>query len=158
MAKRESAAPHVIMGGAIGELGHCTHCGQGCKLPGPTRIELVARFMKAFAAVHAECAPGWMEPIPKTPEEWIAGRDTGISSATIWSVMTGKPSPYEEYDVPKGLGDFGRCYRLVALFPEWRWWMRQVAERYPGWRPIIADWPDWEARYLAARKEGSIRE
>lgn len=86
---------------------------------------------------------------------WIVGDDTGISSRTIWSVMMGVeyngisgPRP------PADPSDFGRCYRLLKLIPEWRGRLREVAERYPIWGPMVEAWDELERMYEAALATG----
>src|SRR5690606_32787600 len=80
---------------------------------------------------------------------WIVGYDTGISSRTIWHVMMGTPPP-SRVDIPHDPGDFGRCYRLLKLIPEWRGRLREVAERYPIWGPMVEAWDELERMYEAA--------
>ena len=77
---------------------------------------------------------------------WIVGRDTGLASITLWAVMMGVEPACPS--IPYDLADFGRCYRLLAIIPEWRPRLAEVAERYPDWRPIIENWAKWEERYL----------
>lgn len=48
---------------------------------------------------------------------WITGDDTGISSKVIWAVMMGVPVTNKS--TPSDPSDFGRCYRLLKLIPEW---------------------------------------
>jgi len=49
--------------------------------------------------------------------QWIISDDTGISSKVIWAVMMGvKPN---NVSTPSDNSDFGRCYRLLKLMPEW---------------------------------------
>ena len=56
-----------------------------------------------------------------TPIEWLMSGDTGISSETICAVMTGsKKGGVFGADIPHDVADFGRCYRLLKNFPEWR--------------------------------------
>jgi hypothetical protein len=75
--------------------------------------------------------------------EWFAGTDTGVSSKVIWLVMMGMsvqllgpgwPAP------PQDPSDFGRCYRLLNRFPEWRQRLPEVAEKYPEWGPMVRGW------------------
>lgn len=77
------------------------------------------------------------------PEQWIISNDTGISSKTIWAVMmgavTGKEHPFT-FDVPHDPCDFGRCYRLIFHFPEWRERLHEVGELFPMWKPMIREW------------------
>ena len=49
----------VVAGGKIGELGHCTRCGQGLSLGGgPQPIPIVSAAMKAFVGMHKNCREG----------------------------------------------------------------------------------------------------
>jgi hypothetical protein len=74
-----------------------------------------------------------------TPLEWIISDDTGISSITIWAVMMGiKDIP--RASIPHDPDDFGRCYRLLSKFPEWRERLNEVAERFPRWKRLVGDW------------------
>ena len=78
-----------------------------------------------------------------TPETWIVGRDTGISSRTIWAVMMhAVPRVHHPFDfnVPQDPADFGRCYRLLHYFPEWRKRLFEVGEKFPEWKPMIREW------------------
>jgi hypothetical protein len=80
-----------------------------------------------------------------TPNEWILGRDTGTSSKTIWAVMTGSTcrDPGRPYDAD----DFGRCYRLLTLFPGWRVRLSEVTAQFPMWTPLVEAWDDLTALY-----------
>ena len=52
--------------------------------------------------------------------KWIVSDDTGTSSKVIWAVMMGvPPSEIKNSSTPSDVGDFGRCYRLLKLMPEW---------------------------------------
>jgi len=74
----------------------------------------------------------------QTPEQWIISDDTGISSKTIWAVMMGVDT--DRSNVPLDCADFGRCYRLLKHMPEWTARLPEVAEKYPGWKPILREW------------------
>ena len=77
--------------------------------------------------------------------EWLLGGDTGISSKTIVGVMTGCACNWT--DIPYDPSDFGRCYRLLKLIPEWRGRMREMGERYPKWGPMAEAWEELTALY-----------
>lgn len=91
-----------------------------------------------------------VEKLP--PEErWWKGFDTGLSSAAIFAVFAS--SPWREAAAKRSNGatpldaaDFGRCHRLLKLFPEWRARLHQVAEHYPQteWPRLVAIWPALE--------------
>lgn len=76
---------------------------------------------------------------------WLRGGDTGMSSETILEVMTG--IPVKRHDIPYDPADFGRCYRLLKQFPEWKPRLRKVAERFPKWTPFVDNWSEMEKIY-----------
>ena len=85
-----------------------------------------------------------------TPHEWILSNDTGTSSKTIWAVIMNaiptKPTPFQ-FDIPHDPSDFGRCYRLLTLIPEWRSRLSEVAEIFPIWKPMVREWDKMEELY-----------
>lgn len=73
--------------------------------------------------------------------DWYRGNDTGISSEAIMTVMTGKKwSSDFTPDVPRDPSDFGRCYRLLKSFPEFKERLPEVAKKYPEWEPFVQNW------------------
>jgi hypothetical protein len=92
---------------------------------------------------------------------WLTeGGDTGTSSLTIWSVMTGLAIPTlhggndRRADVPHDPADFGRCHRLLDLFPQWRKRLAEVADRYPEWSGLVDAWDELTELYLAEYSSG----
>jgi hypothetical protein len=149
MPKEET--PWVIVGGNSSEMAHCTRCGAGLSLSLPQSLSVVAATAKAFNKEHSRCKPSdYAEPIPVTPQEWASGRDVGISAMTIYFVMTGTQTPFTYYDTPKDPSDFGRCYRFLALFPQFRRRLVEVARHFPKWRPLVTNWDELERLYVAA--------
>lgn len=145
-----SKTPWVVAGGKIGEFGHCERCGEGLSIPDPQRLEAATAAMGAFVKCHAHCKPGdYKEPKAATPQAWLKGRDTGISSCTIYAVMTNTPTPMSCYDVPHDPDDFGRCYRLLKLFPDWKARLPEVAQQFPIWAPLVREWDTLTAMYEA---------
>jgi hypothetical protein len=140
-------AEWVVAGGKIGEIGHCTRCGTGLSLGGPQPLPIATAAMNAFVKMHASCKEGnFKEPETNTPEAWLRGRDTGISSLTIFAVLNNQVVN-NHYDVPHDPDDFGRCYRLLKLFPSWRPRLPEVAARFPEWGPLIQEWSEIERLY-----------
>lgn len=85
-----------------------------------------------------------------TELEWVIGDDTGVSSKAIWAVMMGAvdaSARWHNYAPPADPSDFGRCYRLLALFPAWRTMLGRVATRFPLWGPMVAAWEEMERLY-----------
>lgn len=136
-----SAAPWVVMGGGPGESAYCKRCGVALRIELPVHIEVWAAAADAFVKVHARCKDtGRVEAPPADPMAWLAGRDTGVSSTTIWHAIMHRPLADEDASVPWDPDDFGRCYRLLKLFPHWREGLREVANRWPKWGPLVREW------------------
>lgn len=85
--------------------------------------------------------------------EWIVGDDTGISSKTIWSVMMGVA--IDRADKPYDPSDFGRCYRLLKLIPEWRNRLEEVSKTYPQWKGLVENWSELEALWEEESPSGT---
>lgn len=145
----DASSPYwLVMGGEIGAVCHCKRCGLSLKMDLPQSLDCVLKAMEVFGANHHECQEGeFVEPRPTTPEVWLSGRDTGTSSLAIYAVMTSTVSPHGRYDVPCDPQDFGRCYRLLNLFPDWKYRLGDISFRFPQWKPIIAAWPELTALY-----------
>lgn len=87
-----------------------------------------------------------------TPLDWMMAGDTGVSSETIMHVMEGTQPP-EGTDVPYDRGDFGRCHRLLELFPHYRHRLREVADKYPIWVGFVREWPGLTDLYESGKAE-----
>jgi len=77
--------------------------------------------------------------------EWLMSGDTGLSSMTIFAVMTARP--YYRACTPFDSSDFGRCYRLLARFPEWRDRLPEVAVAHRNWEGLVREWDELETLY-----------
>lgn len=77
---------------------------------------------------------------------WYRGTDTGISSLTIFEVMTGHPTA--NHSPPWDPNDFGRCYRLLDKFLGWELRMDEVADRFPEWKPLVDNWLTLKLMYI----------
>lgn len=88
--------------------------------------------------------------VPRPTDEgdvmaWLSNGDTGTSSKTIFSVLTGHP--IEHTGTPSDPSDFGRCYRLLKVMPTWRARLPEVAEQFPEWRGLVGAWDELTALY-----------
>lgn len=150
--KAKKSAPHVVMGG---KGVRCLNCGTEEDAHFPVRLEVLKAIGNAFEKEHAHCEPseaGAARLAFKTPAEWLDSWDTGVSSKTIWWVMTGLNPGFGSPlgcgpDVPHDPDDFGRCYRLLAAFPDWRARLPEVSARFPAWSRLVAHWADLEKLY-----------
>jgi len=83
------------------------------------------------------------------PLNWILSGDTGISSKAIWCVMMGMryDEQWRHDNRPSDPSDFGRCYRLLKRYPEWRKRLNEVAVVFPKWKSMVEAWPKMERLY-----------
>ena len=150
---------HIVMGGAIGESAHCRRCGAGLRLSFPLPIKEFIAATGRFQKDHQKCGSAaggvWKEPIPNNYLEWTLSRDVGVSSATILEATAGMASPCGQYGIPLDPSDFGRCYRLLELFPELRARLNRVVYFHPEWRPIIEAWDELTALWEEESAAGS---
>lgn len=106
-----------------------------------------------FQERHASCRRGHSERLARilgqSPSEWAAGHDTGSSSLTIFRVATGLCVKVTSFfgSPPLDSADFGRCYRLIALFPWMRAHLPRVAEQFPEWGLLVLHWHHMERLY-----------
>jgi len=90
------------------------------------------------------------------PEQWIVSRDTGVSSETMWSVFMGVEPRWAGR--PLDVDDFGRCVRLLTLVKEFRPRLKEVANKYPEWQPLIDNWAELERMYWAWEADDRSKE
>jgi hypothetical protein len=93
------------------------------------------------------------------PEQWIIEGEVGTSSKTIWAVMMGVVNEKRQcddwhYDTPKDPSDFGRCWKLINLFPEWESRLHEVSDVFPKWIPFVSEWDRLTTMYEDALREG----
>lgn len=86
-------------------------------------------------------------------ERWWKGLDVGCSSAAIFAVFSNlhreAARDLSRGAVPYDAEDFGRCRRLLELFPEWLTSLDRVAIAYPAtpWPSLVARWQDLTAAH-----------
>jgi len=118
-----------------------------------------------ITAANQICEAFERKPIPAVPrmglEAWWACDDVGMSSLYMAWLLSGKsptncPIQYPiVYAVPRDLGDFGRCYKLLRAAPELN--TTEGWERLKGvskaWERLAKHWADLEKLYEAAKGE-----
>lgn len=87
-----------------------------------------------------------------TPHEWLFSGDTGLSSECIWRTMMGIPEPdgRRRGRYPLGPSDFGRCWRLLTAFPEWRGRLSEMAQHGSAWAALVERWDAISDLYIQA--------
>ena len=114
---------------------------------------MLGKQYKEFSKMHRKCGPPGPDAFKHpasyaSPMAWLRGDDTGMSSRAICFVL-GKSGKAPDYgwgaNTPHDPSDFGRCFRLLAAFPEWRERLPDVAAWFPNWTPFVTAWPELEA-------------
>lgn len=86
-------------------------------------------------------------------KQWLFGVDIGTSSLTLFLVLGDNTriagthllrTGSESGSVPHDSDDFGRCFRLLERFPDWRPRLAEVSARFPKWTPFITQWAEFE--------------
>lgn len=147
VVERKRRGEHITI---AGDEMLCQNCGATYRFTLPTPIDMFVAQSKAWTKMHTNCAKREgvnLFPRAASVEEWISGRDTGTSSTTIWRHMRGLPSFDPTY--PLDPSDFGRCYRLLDIAPEWRRRIGEMAAFGPVWARLAADWDNLTALYEA---------
>jgi hypothetical protein len=162
-----STPDHVVMAKGSNAPLLCLHCGVVQELSFPMNADSLVSVVGRFTAAHEDCPLtelglacmycrqfGHPEgQCPKleagSPEEWLAGPDTGISSRCICFVMMGGFQPSSKCPAypPQDPDDFGRCHRFLTRFPEFRPRLGEVAAAFPHWGPLVRDWDKLTALY-----------
>jgi hypothetical protein len=125
---------------------------------------------EALGATFAVCATAnveaWMRDLQTEANQkagddaelaWLTGPDTGISSKTIFSVLSeryGSQARFSCPSVPRDPSDFGRCHRLLEAMPEWRSRLPEVAAVHPEWGPLVREWDKLTEMYLEELPSG----
>jgi len=82
--------------------------------------------------------------------DWLASSDTGTSSKTMFSAITGTPIS-ERPDVPGDIADIGRCVRMLRKCPDLRDKLHMVIDKHKEWMPFIDCWKELEKLYDECR-------
>ena len=79
---------------------------------------------------------------------WYRSGDTGVSSKAIAAHLMGEAVDRVFDCHPYDPSDLGRCLRLLALIPEWRPRIREMAALDGAWPEMVEIWDDLEAVFL----------
>ena len=70
--------------------------------------------------------------------KWLLSEDTGLSSEAICRHMLIGKQRYADY--PSDPSDIGRCFRLLALIPEWESRICEMAAYGAAWISLSEQW------------------
>jgi hypothetical protein len=112
---------------------------------GPDCILVMAKDKKSADAWCAFIEKSLEHASPR--EQWRRGLDWGKSSLVIFNVFVGAHA--DDNSLPRDSSDFGRCYRLLEKFPEWRPRLDEVATRHPRWSGIVERWSELENAFAS---------
>jgi hypothetical protein len=124
---------------------HCPECGANYKSLSFGGVLPVAP--EAIAAAR------WAPTDAERLSVWLNMHDHGASSRCIADVMCGHPSTG---CYPHGPDNFGRCHRLLQLYPEWRARLGEMAAVNNGWAALVARWDEIAAAYELDLTKASV--
>lgn len=85
--------------------------------------------------------------IKKEYLEWAMGDDTGVSSKTMLRTFLNLANnSHWGNGHPSDPSDFGRCYRLLKAFPEFKEKLPKL-KKFKGWIAVIDNWEKLVALY-----------
>jgi hypothetical protein len=123
---------------------HYNACGHA------SHVIMAVADVKGYAAWDKEICASLSHLEPEA--RWWKGTDVGRSAAAIFAVFSAgfwaqRADDFAKGATPQDAADFGRCLRLLNLFPTWRARLHEVAEVYPEtkWPAIVARWEEIEA-------------
>jgi hypothetical protein len=144
-AKKKQPIDWVVLDGADV---FCRRCGRREQVF-PVRItkagtDYAYETIDLFTKDHSKCVVTETSPSAmagRSPYHWLQSGDTGTSSITICRVMSGEGDA-TRVGWPIDPSDFGRCYRLLKLFPQWRERLPEVAAVHPDtpWVAYVREW------------------
>lgn len=140
----------------------CSNCGRKQAVSYPMEIDVFAAMAKAFSKNHAACEKIWQEPTPdeaasehQNRNKWMQVGEHGISSKTMYSVLSGNPLlPRNRYDHPHDPDDFRRCYLLLKFVPSWRNRISEMGSISPVWAALAENWDKLTEMLEAGMKTG----
>lgn len=140
LARSTVGVAKAIVGEVGGDTSGKDHCGHCRKL-----VPLVEMHPSYYGGICEVCNNLNDGGNRAREAEWYQGSDTGISSETIFEVMTG--TIVKSHRTPSDASDFGRCVRLLEKFPPWRARLGEVGEQFPEWEPLVNVWHWLEELY-----------
>lgn len=144
---------NVRHAGMAGNVLLCNRCGARQPLSVPCSIDTFVELTKAWGKAHAKCRGDTMAfRQAATLDAWPDSDDTGMSSKAIYRHMRNGPAfaaDFRSGGVPHPLdpSDFGRCYRLLNLAPDWRARITEMAQHGPEWAALSGAWDELTALY-----------
>jgi len=91
-------------------------------------------------------------------QRWLQGTDTGVSSRAIFARMTSPAQDVSDLPIechhPLDPDDFGRCYRLFQMFPEWRLRIKEMRRVSPQWASLVDHWNELEKLWESESSNG----
>lgn len=98
-----------------------------------------------------------MDSVERRVIKWLFSGDTGISSKTIAAFMIGETETENRFDFPYDPADFGRCYRLLELIPEFKPRLKEmvsIPKVGPTWKYLAENWEVCEQLYESRNYSG----
>ena len=124
----------------------CDSCGNNYRIKFPIKLDRMLEVQKAFEVLHSDCEKTWEEPVLNLNstlkirmQYWLQNGQRGTSSETIFQTISGQDinaSISHPYDPD----DFGRCYKLLKIIPEWNGMLYLLRKVSSEWCYLVDNW------------------
>lgn len=126
----------------------CTHCGGEKKIVLPIAITEYTQAIDDFNKLHKKCKKVWTEPtiqvatttLKERMAFWLEHGERGVSSETIFEVITGQKLRDGKFSHPHDPGDLYRCYKLLLVCPEFNRSLGELSKVSPQWKILVENW------------------
>ena len=125
----------------------CLNCGQKKIIPYPIAIDDMSNMMTLFDNEHKNCSSTWKQPeadlttsVEQRMEFWLEHGERGMSSETMFQVISGKSIGKSRMTHPSDPDDFRRCYLLLKTIPEWKSELHKLKSNSPVWSKLVDNW------------------
>ena len=125
----------------------CLHCGGEFDLHYPFPVNELIKKTKSFNSLHQDCKPMWKQPevdqsksVQDKMTFWLGQGERGISSETMFEVISGQITNRIPKRHPCDPDDFRRCYLLLKTIPEWKDELHKLRGLSPVWGKLVDNW------------------
>lgn len=126
-------------------------------------VTVISAKTKAFEMLHKDCPKTWVEPEADMNESvnerawwWWNNGERGMSSEAMWRCFMNGVNSHSPAAHPSDPDDFGRCYRLLKVVPEWKNELHKLKALSPVWDRLIDNWHNLNEMFEQNERENWV--
>ena len=139
----------------------CTACGREQVMPYPLSVSMFSVMAKQFDKEHKHCEQTYTAPIVdmklsrrEREEWWLRNGEHGMSSESIFANLSSIKFSGPVTSYPHDSSDFGRCYALLQIVPEFKTEFKNMRKASPMWSKFVDNWDKLTDMYETSLKTG----